>query len=60
MKIKVDKEDMISCNIELSRTLLNESLIYPQEEIKAKKLFLAYKNIERILKMMGVDLQDKN
>jgi len=59
MKINVDKEDMIDCNIQLSRTLLSESLIYSQEEVKAKKLFLAYKNIEKILKLMGVDLQDK-
>lgn len=60
MKINFDKDDMINCNIELSRTLISESLIYPQDEIKAKKLFLAYKNLEKILKMMGVDLQDKN
>lgn len=59
MKIEIDKDDIIRGNIELSRTLVGEALIYSQEEIKAKKLFLAYKNIERILKMLGVDLQDE-
>ena len=59
MKIKINKEDIIKGNIELSRTLITEALIYPQEEIKAKKLFIAYKNIGNILKSMGVDLQDK-
>ena len=49
MKIKIDKDDIIKGNIELSRTLVTEALIYPQDEIKAKKLFLAYKNIEKIL-----------
>jgi hypothetical protein len=60
MKIKIDKDDIIKGNIELSRTLVTEALIYPQDEIKAKKLFLAYKNIEKILKLMGVDLQEKD
>jgi len=59
MKIEIDKDDIIRGNIELSNSLIGEALIYPQEEIKAKKLFLAYKNIEKILKMLGVDLQDK-
>lgn len=59
MKIEFNKDDLINGNIQLSRTLITDALIYPQEEIKAKKLFLAYKNIERILKSMGVDLQNK-
>ena len=60
MKINFDKDDFINGNIQLSRTFITDALIYPQEEIKAKKLFLAYKNIEKILEMMGVDLQEKN
>lgn len=60
MKIEINKDDIIKGNIELSRTLITEALIYPQEEIKAKKLFIAYKNIGNILKSMGVDLQDKS
>lgn len=59
MKIEINKDDIIKGNIELSRTLVTEALLYSQEEIRAKKLFLAYKSIENILKMLGVDLQDK-
>lgn len=57
MKIKIEKEDLINGNIELSRTLISEALIYPQEEIKAKKLYLAYKNIEQTLKLFGINPQ---
>ena len=60
MKIKIEKDDIVNGNIELSRSLVSEALIYPQEEIKAKKLFLAYKNIEQILRMLGVDPQENN
>ena len=59
MKIEINKDDIIKGNIELSRTLVTEALLYSQEEIRAKKLFLAYKSIENILRMLGVDLQDK-
>ncbi|MFH1802564.1 MAG: hypothetical protein ABH864_03875 [archaeon] len=58
MKIKIEKEDIINGNIELSRTLVSEALIYSQEEIKAKKLYLAYKNIEQTLKLLGINPQD--
>ena len=59
MKIKIEKEDIVNGNIELSRSLVSDALIYPQEEIKAKKLFMAYKNIERTLVLLGIDPQDK-
>lgn len=58
MKIKIEKEDIINGNIELSRTLVSEALIYSQEEVKAKKLYLAYKNIEQTLKLLGINPQD--
>ena len=44
MKIEINKDDIIKGNIELSRTLVTEALLYSQEEIRAKKLFLAYKS----------------
>jgi len=40
MEIKIDKNDVIRGNIELSRTLVTEALIYPQEETRAKNYSL--------------------
>jgi hypothetical protein len=55
--MKISKEDLVNCNIELSRTLVSEALLNSQEDVKAKKLFLAYKNIEQTLKILGVNPQ---
>lgn len=58
MKIKIEKADIVDGNIELSRTLISEALMYSQEDIKAKKLYLAYKNIEQTLRLLGINPQD--
>jgi len=58
MKIKIEKQDVINNNIELSRTLVSEALIYPQQEVKAKKLYLAYKSIEQTLRLLGINPQE--
>ncbi len=58
MKIEITKEDLIEGNIELARSLVTEALLFPDEERKAKKLLLAYKNIEKVLRVLGINLQD--
>jgi hypothetical protein len=58
MKIEITKEDMANGNIELSRTLINEALLNPDESTKIKKLFLAYKTIQNTLKNLGLTAQD--
>jgi hypothetical protein len=59
MKIKIEKEDIINGNIELSRSLIGDALLNQNEEIKAKKLFIAYRSIQQTLKLMGVNPQDE-
>jgi hypothetical protein len=58
MKIKIEKNDLIKNNIEISRTLVNDALFVSDEEIKAKKLYMAYKGIEQTLIILGIDPQD--
>lgn len=60
MKIKIDEEDVIKNNIEVSRSLIGDAFFELEKERKAKKLFLAYKNIENALIVMGFDPQEKN
>jgi hypothetical protein len=57
MEIKIEKEDIIKNNIEISRALVNEALFIADEKTKAKKLYMAYKGIEQTLKLLGVDLK---
>jgi hypothetical protein len=59
MSIKIEKEDIINGNIELSRSLIGDALLNPNEQIKAKKLFIAYRSIQQTLKLMGINPQDE-
>ena len=59
MKIKIEKEDIINGNIELSRSLIGDALLIPDESIKAKKLFIAYRSIQQTLQLMGINPQDE-
>lgn len=60
MKINISPEDVMNGQIELSRSLVSDALLNSQESIKAKKLFMAYKTIEQVLRMLGIEPQDIN
>ncbi len=58
MKINISPDDMMNGQIELSRSLVSDALLNSQESIKAKKLFMAYKIIEQVLRNLGIDPQN--
>jgi len=60
MKINISPEDVMNGQIELSRSLVSDALLNSQDSIKAKKLFMAYKTIEQVLRMLGIEPQDIN
>lgn len=54
MKITISKEDILKSKIEIARNDLNKAMIKdtPQRE---KHCYMAYKQLQDILKMQGVE-----
>lgn len=60
MNFRIDENDVIQQNIKVSRGLVGEALFTLDKEEKAKKLFIAYKGLEKVLRILGFDPQEKN